>query len=203
MKKMIKFAGVVAVAFALTQTLQAVPIAGNIGFSGAVTLNTGTAATASQVTTWIAPTMVNLSSGSFAGLNGAIALFAPAVWNFGGPFPGSGVGMPINNFWSVGGFSFNLLSSYVLAQGGTPGVNGFVVVNGSGLVSGPVNSGYDPTVLSWNFTCQDPSIPGAAAAWTFSASANSTNNVPDGGATVMLLGIALSGVALLKKKLTA
>ena len=201
MNKMIKFAGVVAVAFALTQTLQAVPITGAIGFTGAVTYDTSSAGTASQVTSWVAPTEINLSSGSFVGLNGTIAVFASAVWNFGGPSPGTGVGMPINNFWQASGFSFNLLSSYVLAQGGTPGHTGFVVVDGSGIVSGPVNSGLDPTVFDWSFTSQDPSIPGAADQWTFSASANST--VPDGGATVMLLGIALSGVALLKKKFTA
>jgi hypothetical protein len=203
MKKMIKLAGIVAVAVAMTQTLQAVPITGNIGFTGAVTFDTSSAATATQVTSWVSPTTVTLTSGAFTGLNGAIATFANAVWNFGGPLPGSGVGLPINNFWSVGGFTFNLLSSYVLSQGGTPGVNGFVVVDGTGVVSGPAGSNYDPTVFSWSFTSQDPAIAGAnGPSWTFSASAN-PNGVPDGGTTVMLLGIALAGAALLKKKLTA
>ena len=195
MNKKIKYAAVFAVAFVLIQTIQAVPVTGAIGFTGAVTYNTSSAGTASQVTSWVAPTMVNLSSGAFAGLNGSIATFSGSVWNF-------NTILPINNFWAVGGFSFQLLSSSITAQGGTPGINGFVVVNGTGIVTGPANSNYDPTTLSWSFTSQDPFIQGTANRWTFSASANSVA-VPDGGATVMLLGLALSGVALLKKKLKA
>lgn len=81
-----------------------------------------------------------------------------------------------------------------------PNANGFVVVSGTGTVSG---NGYTPTTLSWSFTSQDPNSgydPNGNPTWTFSASAAS---VPDGGATVMLLGIALSGAALLRKKLMA
>jgi hypothetical protein len=55
--------------------------------------------------------------------------------------------------------------------------------------------------MSWSFTSQDPASGSNPTSWSFSASANSV--VPDGGATVILLGIALSGVALLRKKLAA
>src|ERR1035437_1903141 len=196
MKKMIKFAGIAAVALALVQTVQAVPITGSIGFSGVgVTYDTGSAATANAVTSWISP-VVSGGSGSFpapslfAVANGTAVTFAPGTWNF-------NTVSTINNFWAVGGFTFNLLSSYVLTQGGTPGVNAFVIVNGTGIVSG---NGYTPTQMSWGFSSQDPSSGANPTSWSFSASANS---VPDGGATVMLLGIALSGVALLRKKLTA
>ena len=193
MKKMLKFAGALAVAFALTQTIQAVPVTGAIGFHGSVTYDTSSAGDAHQVTSWITP-LTGTSSGSFAGIAGnTAATFAAGIWNFAYGGPG------INNFWSVGGFSFQLLSSFVFAQGGTPGQNGFVVVNGTGIVTG---NGYTPTSMFWSFTSQDPATGSNPDTWTFSASSNA-NGVPDGGATVMLLGIALSGAALLRKKLTA
>jgi len=64
-------------------------------------------------------------------------------------------------------------------------------------------NGYTPTVLSWSFTSQDPASGSNPTSWSFSASANSPTSVPDGGATVILLGAALSSVALLRKKFTA
>ena len=196
MNKMTKLASVVAVTVALAQSLQAVPVTGSIGFSGVgVTFNTGTAATATAVTSFIAPAVSGIS-GSFAApspfavANGTPVVFNPATWNF-----ASG---PVASFWQVGGFTFNLLSSSLTAHGGTPGVDAFVVVNGTGTVTG---NGYTPTQMSWSFTSQDPASGSNPTSWSFSASANS--QVPDGGATVILLGIALSGVALLRKKLAA
>ena len=195
MKNIIKLASVVAVALAMTQTIQAVPITGNIGFTGGVTYDTSSAGTATQVTSWITP-QVTLVSGDFktpapfAIAPGTAATFVAGIWNF-------NTVSAINNFWSVGGFTFKLLSSYIVSQSGTPGVTGFVVITGTGICSG---NGYTDTTMSWSFTSQDPKAGSNPDSWTFSASANS---VPDGGATVMLLGIALSGAALLKRKLTA
>lgn len=101
------------------------------------------------------------------------------VWNF-----NTATTTPINHFWMVGAFSFELEYSHIVSQG-----NGSVDVSGWGWVSA---AGFDTTEMSWNF-----SSPGTGS-WTFSAS----SATPDGGATVILLGIALSGIALLKKKLT-
>jgi len=191
MKNIFKLAGAVAVAVALTQSVQATLITGNIGFGGGVTYNTGSAATATQVTSWINPTVNVPPSGSFSSISsGTSVAFTGSAWNF-------ATSTPINSFWSVGGFTFKLLSSWVVAQGGTPGSSGFVVVNGTGIVS---KSGFTDTMMSWSFTSQDPKIGSNPDTWTFSASGNS---VPDGGATAMLLGIALTGAALLKRKLTA
>jgi hypothetical protein len=196
MKKMIKLAGVVAVAFALTQTLQAIPITGGIGFQGAVTLNTSSAGTATAVTSWVSPSVL-LTSGSFTTVpNFTSVAFAIGNWYFSSAgLPGS-LTYPINNFWKVGGFSFQLQSSGIVTQGG-----GAVNVQGTGVVSG---NSFDPTVLTWSFTTQDPSVGGTANGdplYTFSASTVAPT-VPDGGATVMLLGIALSGVAMLRRKLS-
>lgn len=192
-------AGVAAVLLASTQTY-AIPITGNIGITGGATYNTSSAASATAVTDWINP-VVNLSSGVFASpsvfaLTAGEAVSMAAPWNF-------NTTSPINSFWSVGGFTFQLLSSFILQQGGTPGQTGYVVVEGTGLVSG---NGYDATQMSWMFTSQDPKGRNSPDAWTFSASgASSTSTtpppgVPDGGSTAILLGVALSGVGLLKKK---
>ena len=195
MKNIIKLAGVAAVALALTQAVQATPIVGNIGFTGGVTFDTTSAANATEVTAWITPSVDLPPTGTFAGIAaGSPATFANVAWAF-------TTSTPIPAFWSVGGFSFELLSSTLTTHGGTPGVNGYVVVNGTGTVSS-TNSTLDSTSISWSFTSQDPTIGSNPNTWTFSASANSVT-VPDGGATVMLLGIALSGVALLKRKLKA
>jgi hypothetical protein len=193
MKNMIKVVSAVAVAFAITQTVQAIPtqITGAIGFGGNVTYDTSSAGTATQVTGWIG-TQVISDTGTFASYITPVApaLFTTQTWNLNDP------STIISSFWQAGGFTFNLLSSYVVAQAVVGGI-GFVVVSGTGTVSG---NGYGPQTLNWSFTSQDPKSGVNPDQWTFSASANS---VPDGGMTVMLLGIALSGVALLRKKLTA
>jgi hypothetical protein len=196
MNSIIKFAGVAIVACALTQSIQATPVTGNIGFTGGVTYDTSSAGTATEVTSWINP-IVTLTSGVFATpspfavASGTPVSFTGSTWSF-----NSGA---ISSFWSVGGFTFNLVSSVIVSQqpGLNPGQTGYVVVSGTGMVSG---NGFTPTVMDWSFTSQDPKAGSNPDSWTFSASANS---VPDGGATVMLLGLALSAVALLKKKLTA
>jgi hypothetical protein len=100
---------------------------------------------------------------------------------------------PLSSFWTVDGFTFELLSSWITAQG-----VGSVAVQGTGNITG---NGYTPTDYSWSFTTQDPSVAvvNGHDAWTFSASSNA---VPDGGTTMLLLGSALSGIALLKRKLS-
>lgn len=186
MKNMINFTGVAVLALALTQSLQAtpLPISGNIVFHGDVTLNSGSVNTATEVVSFINPVTTGAASGTFAPLAGDPAIFTSGSWSF-------NTSSAINNFWTVGAFSFELLSSSIVYQ-----QNGFLDVSGTGLVSA---SGYQTTQMDWAFTAQDPNSGGSSPQWSFSAS----DSTPDGGATVMLLGIALSGVALLKKKLTA
>jgi hypothetical protein len=66
------------------------------------------------------------------------------------------------------------VSSQVIAQGGNPGMNGFVVVSGTGVVSG---NGYTPTAFSWSFSCQDPPSSTNPDSWTFSGSCYSQNSL--------------------------
>lgn len=189
MKKTTIIAGIAAMAFTLTQTVQAVPITGSIGFTGGATIDTSSMGTATEILTWINP-VATLDYQTFS----SVAFGTPASiagnWSFNDS-------TPITGFWKVGIFTFNLTSSYIFQQGGVAGSTGYVVVDGMGTVSAP---GYDDTAMAWSFTAQDPAAGQNPASWTFSASSNS---LPDGGATVMMLGIALSGVTLLKKKLKA
>lgn len=188
MKKMTLIAGVAALAFGLTQTLHATLVSGNIGFTGGATINSSSMATATMITSWISP-IVTLDSGSFATISLGTSVNISSPWSF-----NSGA---ISSFWTVGGFTFNLLSSVISIQGGTPGVNGYVVVDGTGTVSG---NGYAATPMIWNFTSQDPVAGTNPDSWTFGARASA---IPDGGATVMLLGLALTGLTLLKRQLAA
>ena len=187
-KIIIKMSALAAVAIALTQAVQAVPVSGSIGFTGRVTFDTISAANATKVIAWVNPT-VNGTSGSFTTVANETAAAFTAPWNF-------NTGL-VNPFWSVGGFTYSLTSSYIQAQGGVPGVSGYIVVNGIGTVSG---NGYDATALSWSFSAQGPSVTQNPDSFTFSASANS---VPDAGTTSVLLGSCLFGMAFLKKKITA
>jgi hypothetical protein len=188
------FAGVLSLLLASTQAPLAVPITGNIGIDGALTFNSSSAGTATAVTSWIDP-VVGAASGVFAVPSvfavspGTAVTMTPSFWNF-------NTSTPINNFWTVGGFTFQLLSSFIYQQGGTPGVNAYVVVDGTGLVSG---NGYSPTPMTWNFTSQDPLASTSPNEWTFSASGASAA-VPDTAATAGLLAAGWLGAVLMKRR---
>lgn len=193
-----KFASVAVVALTLAQAAQATPLAlpsitGNIGFTGRVTLNTDSAATATRVDFWVNPT-VNGTSGSFNSLANGTAVTMVSPWDF-----NSGA---VSSFWSVGGFTFDLTGSSITSQGGNPGTSAFVNVSGTGMVKA---AGYNDTSIVWNFSTQDPIIPGnpqleTPDSFTFSVSHVA---VPDGASTIALLGFAVSGVSLLRKKIAA
>src|SRR5580704_16941317 len=137
--------GAVILLAASMQAPLAVPIVGNIGTTGSLTYNTSSPATATAETSWISPQMVE-DAGAFSAIApGTPIIMSSAVWNF-------NTSTPINGFWSVGGFTFQLLSSFIVAQG-TSGGLAYLTVDGTGIVSG---NGYTPTVMSFNMTSQDP-----------------------------------------------
>jgi len=94
---------------------------------------------------------------------------------------------PTPGLWSVGGFTFDLLSSTVVTQNAQ-----FLSISGTGIVSG---NGFDPTAMEWSFTAQNA---GGRPRTIFSFSANGIA-VPDGGTTVMLLGAALGALGLARR----
>jgi hypothetical protein len=110
----------------------------------------------------------------------AITFSAPWVFNPSTPTPG---------LWSVGGFTFDLLSSTIVTQN-----SNFLNISGTGIVSG---NGLDATAMEWSFSTQNAN---GRPKTIFSFSADGVS-VPDGGSAVALLGIALTGIEALRRKL--
>jgi hypothetical protein len=172
-----------------SQQAQADPIVGNITFGGSVNLNSPSAAAATAVTEWHGfggvgrPRVVDADGDFLPFVTPGVSqvTFAPGAWFF-------NTTSPIVNFWSVGGFGFELTASSIFAQGA-----GGVIVNGYGWITG---NGFDRTYGTWAFTTQDPGA-GRPARFSFSA-ANSA--VPDSGSTVALLAIAFVGVEALRRR---
>ncbi len=171
-----KITAAVLFAFAINSTVVADPITGSITFAGAATLDTSSAGTATKVTSWINP-VVESSWGSFSALPVLTSVSFTAPWSF-----NSGA---IKTLWSVNGFSFDLVSSSIIFQG-----FGAVFVQGTGWLNGP---GLSSALGSWSFTTQDPAATGV---FSFSAS----QQVPEGGSTLMLLGLGLIGLSLVARR---
>ena len=175
--------GLISCAFCVQQA-QAVGIYGTITFAGGVELDTVTVNTATQVTGWLdgnnAMPTVQSVSGSFAAFVsvGDTVTFTP-TWSF--------TSGPIALFWQVDGFTFDLIASNIAFQG-----SGFLSVSGTGTITG---HGFDPTTVTWSFTTQDDASDGV---FSFSGA---NQAIPDGGATVALLGVALAGIEGIRRKL--
>jgi hypothetical protein len=171
-----------------SQQAQATSITGDIQFAGETQFETNSLATAHRVVTWFDVfhnagfSSVTSGTGDFAGIApGTQATMAqPWIFNPSTPTPG---------LWSTGGFTFDLLSSTIVMQNAST-----LVIEGNGIVSG---NGFDPTAMDWSFTTQSS---GGRPRTTFSFSANGIA-VPDGGSTVALLGVALTGIEVLRRKL--
>jgi len=163
----------------LAVSAQALEINGNITFKGGVIFDSTSLGSATQVNTWVAPT-VESRDGDFATY---VAVGAPVTFVAPYPFP-SGA---INSLWQAGGFSFDLTSAVVDYQS-----NLGLVVSGKGIISGYQ---FTPTAGTWTFTSQTPAANGV---FSFSAA---SGTVPDGGVTAMLIGGALAGLAFVRRKL--
>ena len=180
---------VVAAGFAVSA--QATPITGFIQFAGSVAFDTTSLATATRVDTWFDvfgnaghSNVTAGSTGSFSGIAAGTqaTMGTPYIFN-----PST----PTTALWSVGGFTFDLLSSTVLSQTAKD-----LTIEGAGIVSG---NGFTPTNMTWMFTTQNASGHNQA---TFSFSANSSSEaVPDSGMAISLLGIGLTGLGLARRKL--
>ena len=88
--------------------------------------------------------------------------------------------------WTAGGFTFNLSASSITLQN-----NSFLLVEGTGFI---VGNGFDQTAGTFSFSTQENDVDGR---FSFSAAGIATptsTNVPDGGATIALLGLSLLGL---------
>lgn len=190
----------VAAVCGMSGIARAVSISGDITFAGGIELNTSSAGTATEVLAFTGPggsgnpTVIS-SDGSFSGIAaGSTATFA-SDWFF-----NSGA---VNSLWSVGGFTFDLTSSHIVFQGGSPAIVG---VDGIGAVMG---NGESPEAMTWSFSTSDPGAAGANGKLIFSfevaggTTGGGSATVPDGGTTAMLLGLGILGLGLVKKQILA
>ncbi|HYG22130.1 MAG TPA: VPDSG-CTERM sorting domain-containing protein [Verrucomicrobiae bacterium] len=96
---------------------------------------------------------------------------------------------PVSPLWVANGITFTLSSVSITSQTGTG-----LTLFGTGTISAP---GYDLTSGTWTIGVTSPDSV------TFSFQSGTAAGVPDGGTTVMLLGAALSGLGLIRRKMAA
>ena len=186
--KTLKTLAVLTAVTLMCYTATAVPITGGISLGGGYTTDTGNINTANAFTAFN-NVIVTSVSGSYAPVTTGVP--GPAVtqnpFSF-DPFPGPGV-TPLWTFvFSGKTYSFDLLTIQTPDQ---PGDN-TLTIKGSGTLK---ITGFDNTVGSYIFTAN--SLGG-----TFSfSSSNGAGGVPDGGTTIALLGLAMVGVAAVRRKL--
>lgn len=176
-------AGVVGSAFTAPQA-QADMINGAITFAGGAIFDTNSLATATRVNTFKDVTVMSRDNDftSTVNVGDSVTMAEPYIFTPSTPTPG---------LWSVGGFTFDLASSTVVLQN-----SNFLLITGTGTISG---NGFDATPGTWSFTSQTPMANGV---FSFSAGSGS-QGVPDGGTTVALLGFALAGIEVIRRKLAA
>jgi hypothetical protein len=169
-----------------SQQAQAVSMNGYINFAGVTVYNTKSLATATEVKKWNSSLVLEAATtGDFATFTSnlePVKMGKPWMFNPSTPKPG---------LWSVGGFTFDLSSSTIVSQSAF-----FLNITGTGMVSG---NGFDPTPGEWSFTSSD-SNGKIRSSFGFQSD---TVAIPDGGATAALLGLALAGIEVLRRKFKA
>ena len=179
--KLLKLTLAVLAAALVTSGAQAAMVNGAITLAGGAIFDTNSLATATRVNTFLDVT-VQSEDGDFAGFvadGDSVTMAVPYIFTPSTPTPG---------LWSVGGFTFDLDGSVVVLQNAD-----FLIITGTGTLTG---NGFDPTEGTWRFTAQSPSADGV---FSFSASGD-FNGVPDGGSTVALLGLGLTGIWMVRRK---
>lgn len=168
-----------------TTSVQAIPINGSIYMGGEANFNSAN----TTVTSWPFVYVV-ADSGAFSSLPAFSLVNMSSPWTF-SPQPG----VPLNNLWSVGGFSFNFLGDTVTKSGN------FLDIQGYGTISSS-NPEYSTTDFTWNLDAQTGTcVDFIFAASTGTGGGGPGNSVPDRGLTLALLGAALVGVEIFRRKL--
>jgi hypothetical protein len=164
--------------FLSSTTTNAVEITGGISFAGGYTPDNNDLTAATKVT--FGPTVVMDSNGDFT-----LPMFTLVTMANYLEWDPSFTVSPANPLWSVGGFTFDLTSLAVTAESANS-----ITLNGLGVVK---HANFDDTDGNWVATFN-------TSGNTFSWSASSSS-VPDGGTSVALLGIAVVGTGLLRRRL--
>ena len=165
----------------LNQEASAIPIVGEVSFSGSYTINNSNLALATKFNTFTGVTVSALPTGDYSGLAGAAVTMTAFTFD---PFPVGGV-VPLWTIPSSPGTSFDLLALNVAFESPTA-----LLLTGSGIAH---KTGRDDTPGTWVLSAN-------TLGTTFSFS-STNSSVPDGGTTVALLGMGLVGVEGMRRKL--
>lgn len=183
--KLIIMAGAVATLVSFSTSVQAIPISGGISFSGNYSIPSGTTLlTATSITFPLNQTAVTSANGTF----GAAGIVFGNIVTMSSPLSINPTVTPVISLWSIGIFSFNALTLIQSDQTATT-----LTLRGTGLIL----DGNAADTVNGQWLATFNTLTG-----TFSYSA-SAGSVPDGGMTVMLLGVALTGLCLFRKKVMA
>jgi hypothetical protein len=179
------------VSVGLSSAASAAPMGVNtINFAGSAQFDQQSLATATTIEEWFAAFNNTLQQGvsyvqtvegaaftNHISVGQQITLASPWVFT-----------SALNDLWAVGGFSFDLESATIHHRS-----DAFINISGTGVVSG---NGYDPTPATWFFTANMPSN----GRFAYSAGSATVAAVPDGGSAIALLGLALGGLELLRRR---
>ncbi len=176
MKNLIK---VLALSLALGVSAKAIPIVGSVDFAGSATLDNANVALATEVSSGFGFIIDATDDFAAEGLVFGQGVSFSFPWTF---TSGAHAGL-----WSVGGFTFDLISSAVVQQ-----TSSFLNVTGTGTIK---HAGYDDTAGIWAFTI--PNAGGSDATFSF---ASATSYVPDTSSTVLLIGAGLLSIGLAARR---
>jgi VPDSG-CTERM motif len=193
MKNKLKImAGAVAALMSCSSVVQATPIAGSIGFTGTFIQSGGTLGDLTTATSMsIKSAAVGTTTGNFVGAS-LISFASPIAVN-----PGAG----LSTLWTVlvGGITYAFNSTSESQNLTTPTA---LHLLGTGTITD--GTAADATTGTWQLGFGKS---GDSFEWQSTSAADvggvTSNTVPDGGSTVMLLGAGLSGICLFRKKAVA
>jgi hypothetical protein len=182
-----------ALALGMVSAVQAVPISGSIGFTGAFVQNGGTAGNLGTATSFTvlntvaSPITIHDATGAFVGAGAPISFASTIGVNGNAP---SLIGAQL---WSVlSGVTTYSLTVTTEAQTFTSGIQ--LNLAGSGILHD--GNAADDTAGVWQI-----GFGVSGNSFTWQSTSASVASVPDGGTTAMLLSGALSSLALLRRKL--
>lgn len=159
--------------FALAGNAAATIMTGSIGFDGAYSVAGGNLATATAIDiTGNQATVAGIVDGAFAAegiSDGDIATYNDFTFS---PFA------PINNLWSIAGFSFDLNTLNINYQDSNS-----LVLSGTGSIS---HASFDDSPGEWVFSASK-----SGANFTFASSSSASGTEVPEPSTAMLMGIGI------------
>lgn len=190
--KRFKLVLVLGIAVLATVMTNATSITGSIRFGGTSTVTSSLSAVGVGYNDWGSPgtdpvVLGGTQTGSYSGVSAGTS----ATWS---PLSFSPPAASVTPLWDMffGGrnYNFSATSLNVLWTDGT-----YANLEGTGIAH---ISGYDDTDGSWTATATSQ----GCLTFSFDAGPQAPGaSVPDGGATALLLGVGLTGLALLRQKL--